>query len=435
MPTPDRGMPRSGACDVSIPRRRFEPSEQSTRTGEHVSHRTSITGASIAGATSADATSAGTRRGTRRLVALALPLAALLALVSPATAQSAPNPELVVMTRNLYLGSSLAPAVTIDPTAPDAEQRLVAAVAQIYGTALFTDFPTRAGALADEIAATRPDLIGLQEVSRWVADPVGNPAAAPPDQDFLALLLAALADRGLDYAVAGVSDNALIGPLPLIAPAAGCATITPTPAGPVPDCVLTFADRDVILVNESTPELQVGAARSGRYAVQQVLPTPGGPLSFDRGWVGVSGRLEGKTFRFVNTHLETEDFPAVQQAQAAEFLAGPARGGQTIAVGDFNSAADGSTTTSYAQLTAPQAFTDAWSVNGDDPGLTCCQDGTLTNPVSQLRSRIDLVLVRGPIRTVSAHVVGDAPFRAQTMPPRPIWASDHAGVVATLRLR
>jgi len=108
----------------------------------------------------------------------------------------------------------------------------------------------------------------------------------------------------------------------------------------------------------------VGQPRSGRYATQQVLATPAGPLSFDRGWVSVKGRYQGKSFRMVNTHLETEDSPDVQQAQAAEFLAGPARGGQVIATGDFNSAADGSTTTTtYAQLTAPPAFTDAWTVN------------------------------------------------------------------------
>ncbi|MGB8021849.1 MAG: hypothetical protein WCF04_11525 [Candidatus Nanopelagicales bacterium] len=69
----------------------------------------------------------------------------------------------------------------------------------------------------------------------------------------------------------------------------------------------------------------------------------------------MQARFQGKSFRFVNTHLETEDFAAVQQAQAAEFLSGPARGGQVIAVGDFNSAADGSSTTSYSQLTSPSA--------------------------------------------------------------------------------
>ncbi len=120
----------------------------------------------------------------------------------------------------------------------------------------------------------------------------------------------------------------------------------------------------------------------------------------------------------------------MQQAQAREFLAGPARGsGAVIATGDFNSAADGSTTTSYADLTRSW-FGDAWSVNPGDPGLTCCQNSTLTNPTSILRSRIDLVLTHGAVRPLSAEVVGDSPFQAQP----PFWASDHAGVVATVRL-
>lgn len=371
-------------------------------------------------------------RHPRRLrAALILPLAVLLALVSPlgtaGAAKSAPHPELTVMTRNLYLGSSLAPAIEAG-----SDEELVKAVAEIYGTSVFTDFPTRAGAIAAEVADTNPDLIGLQEVSKWTAaaTPLA-PGASPESFDFLELLLDALEDAGLSYSVAGVVDNALIGPLPLIAPGVGCLTITETPGGLVPDCVVTFADRDVILVNDDTAGLTVGSTRSGRYAAQQVLTTSAGPLSFDRGWVSVTGRYQGKSFRFVNTHLETEDFPAVQEAQAAEFLRGPAKGGQVIATGDFNSAADGSTTTSYAQLTAPQAFTDAWTVNANAPGLTCCQNSTLTNPTSQLKSRIDLILTRGPIRTLSAGVVGDAPFQATP----PLWASDHAGVVATVRIR
>jgi endonuclease/exonuclease/phosphatase family metal-dependent hydrolase len=359
----------------------------------------------------------------------------LLGSLVGAPAQAQPRPDLTVMTRNIYLGSSLAPATGIDPSDPNAGTAFVAAVAEIYGTMLFTDFPTRAGALADEIAANEPDLIGLQEVSDWTAVPVGAPSATPPSLDFLEILLATLDSRGLNYSVAGVSENAEIGPLPLISPPFGCNTITPIPGGLLPDCVVTFADRDVILVNDDTEGLRVGPARSGQYAAQAVLPTPAGPLSFDRGWVAVDGRYAGKLFRFVNTHLETEDFPSVQQAQAAEFLTGPARGGAVVAVGDFNSASDGSTTTSYAQLTAPPAFADAWSAVGVGDGLSCCQNSTLTNPVTEVATRIDLVLTRGPVRAVSADLVGDEPFRAQTMPPRPVWASDHAGVVADVRLR
>lgn len=376
----------------------------------------------------------GTVNRRRIHVWLILPLAALMALLSPAgVARSAPHPELTVMTRNLYLGSSLNPAIEAG-TLPD----LITAVAKMYGTVVFTDFPARAAAIADEIAATQPDLVGLQEVSNWIAAPTPlaeDPSANPPNYDFLTILQSALAAEGLNYSVAGVSNNALIGPLPLVAPTAGCPPrFTPTPDGPVPDCVVTFADRDVILVNDDTDRLTVGNPRSGRYATQQVLASPAGPLSFDRGWVSVQGRYQGKSFRMVNTHLETEDFPDIQQAQAAEFLAGPARGGQVIATGDFNSAADGSTTTSYAQLTAPPAFTDAWTVNHGDTGLSCCQNETLTNVTSTLRSRIDLILTRGPIRPLSAKIVGDTPFRTQVL-QGPIWASDHAGVVATVRIR
>ena len=373
---------------------------------------------------------------TRMRALLVVPLVAVLALVAPAaTAKPPAPPELTVMTRNIYLGSSLQPA--LEAGTPE---QLVEAVAQIYGTMVFTDFPKRASAIAKEIADTQPDLIGLQEVSNWIVTPAANPSALAPSYDFLEILMEALESEGLTYSVAGYVDNAQIGPAPLVAPGTGCESAEFTATGLVADCLVTFADRDVILVNNDTPGLTVGQARSGRYAAQQLLKTPVGVLSFDRGWVSVEGRYMGKSFKFVNTHLEVEDSPEVQQAQAAEFVSGPARGRQTIAVGDFNSAADGSTTNSYAQLTSPRAFTDAWTVNEGDSGLTCCRDSVLKGPVDlpplpsepyALTSRIDLILTRGPIRALSAETVGVQEF--QKVPP--LWASDHAGVVATVRIR
>ena len=352
-------------------------------------------------------------------------LVAAMALAVPtagSTAASAKDKrELSVMSQNLYLGSSLNPALEADTGA-----EFVQAVAQIYGTMVFTDFPTRAEAIADTIAAEQPDLIGLQEVSNWIA--VGLvPEADPPSFDFLVILQAELAARGLDYEVASVANNADIGPAPLVAPSFGCGVPAPAPA-----CVVTLQDRDVILVKADTESLSWSNPQSGSFAAQQTFQPPGvpAPVSFDRGWASVDGTYEDKKFRFVNTHLEVEGSPLVQQAQAHEFLAGPARGaGAVIAVGDFNSAADGSTTTSYADLTTSW-FRDAWSVNPGDPGVTCCQNSTLTNPTSILRSRIDLVLTHGAVRPRSAEVVGDSPFQAQP----PFWASDPAGVVATVRL-
>jgi endonuclease/exonuclease/phosphatase family metal-dependent hydrolase len=332
--------------------------------------------------------------------------------------------DLSVMTQNLYLGSSLAPALgASDPAA------FVGAVAQIYATVQFTNFPVRAEAIADQIQATDPDLIGLQEVTKWTTGGL-NP---PPGYDFLAILQSELVDRGLDYSVAAVANNANIGPAPL---ALGTCFTPPATI----TCTVQLQDRDVILVNDDTPGLTWSNPRSGHYTAQQVINSPVGPLSFDRGWASIDARLKRQPFRFVNTHLETEDFPAIQEAQTAEFLAGPGKGGTIIATGDFNSASDGSTTTSYAQLTSPGKFRDAWDENELGPGSTCCQEsntpplapGALTNPVSTLRTRIDLILSRGAARSDGdeAELVGDTPFQGAP----PFWSSDHAGVVAEVRL-
>jgi endonuclease/exonuclease/phosphatase family metal-dependent hydrolase len=371
----------------------------------------------------------------RLRIILATALTAALALATPAMAKTADEGhhhshhgkrELTVMTQNLYLGSSLTPAITA--TTPEA---FVQAVAEIYRTAIFTNFPARAEAIADTIAAEDPDLVGLQEVTRWIAQPtVAGPT--PPSFDFLAILQAELEERGLDYRVRAVSENADIGPAPLVAPAYGC--VAPT----VPDCVVTLQDRDVILVNDSTRHLKVRRSLSGDYVAQEVLTPPvGDPVSFGRGWAAIDAKYLGRKFRFVTTHLEVEDFAATQEAQGQEFLAGPSRvRGPVIATGDFNSAADQSTTstptTTYADLT-DRFYRDAWAINPGDPGASCCQTGTLTNPVSQLTIRIDLVLTHGAVRSRAAHLVGDTPIPGAVAPP--FWASDHAGVVASLRLR
>jgi endonuclease/exonuclease/phosphatase family metal-dependent hydrolase len=317
----------------------------------------------------------------------------------------------VVMTRNLYLGADLTGAV-----AAQTPQEFAIATTTIWGTVQFTNFPARAEALADEIGSAHPDLIGLQEVTDWVTVGPG----APPGIDFLAILQSALAGRGLHYDVAAVSNNANIGPAPII-----CDFTT----GALCTWGVVLQDRDVILVKHSRV-LHWSNPQNGNYATQQYFqpPIPGAaPISFNRGWASIDVCFQGKHFRFVDTHLETEDAPAVQEAQAAEFLAGPGSPkGNVIVTGDFNSAADGSTTSTYALLTSK--YRDAWNVHRDGPGLSCCQNETLTNYPSQLATRIDLVLMHGAIASRRAILVGATPFESTP----PLWASDHAGVVARL---
>ena len=96
----------------------------------------------------------GAELGAALVVSLSLPVE---------QASASERAEVTVMTQNLYLGSSLQPALAAETPA-----QFVGAVALIYSTMLFTDFPARAAALADTIAAEQPDIIGLQEVSNWV---------------------------------------------------------------------------------------------------------------------------------------------------------------------------------------------------------------------------------------------------------------------------
>lgn len=362
----------------------------------------------------------------RLALALITAMVAVLA-IAPAGASAKGNRDLTVMTQNLYLGSSLAPA--LEAQTPE---EFIEAVARIYATVQYTNFPARAEAIADEIQAKEPDLIGLQEVTKWTTEGL-NP---PPSYDFLEILQSDLAAHGLHYEAAVIAHNANIGPAPLVVSESSC----PVLEGPQFTCGVTLEDRDVILVNKDTPGLTWSNPQSGHYTAQQVIESPVGPLSFDRGWASIDARLNSQPFRFVDTHLETEESPAVQEAQAAEFLAGPGSGGTIIATGDFNSAADGSTTTSYAQLTAPGKFRDAWDEDQLGPGWSCCQEsntpplapGALNNPVSTLATRIDLILSRGAASSGGdeAELIGDAPFQAEP----PFWPSDHAGVVAEIQL-
>jgi endonuclease/exonuclease/phosphatase family metal-dependent hydrolase len=326
------------------------------------------------------------------------------------------------MTQNLYLGSSLDAALVPGITA----EQFVAAVAQIYGNVIATNFALRAATIADEVAANRPDLVGLQEVSNWIAVPT-HAGPMPLSFDFLKILQAALASRGLDYEAVAIAKHASIGPVPLVAPPLGCG-VTAT------DCAVTFQDRDVILRNKASSGLNVTAVKTGNFPTQATVSVLGQQLSFDRGWAYLDGTFGGSTFRFVTTHLEVgvpAAFGAVQEQQARELVAGPLKTLRpVILTGDLNSAADGSTTDSYF-IILKALFADAWWTNlrSRDPGSTCCQAELLDNQTSQLDSRIDFVLTRLALPTSARVVLGEIPN--STLPH---WASDHAGVVATVRL-
>lgn len=317
--------------------------------------------------------------------------------------------DVTVMTRNLYIGGDIFKLTTAAP------EEIPVVVAQLFGTVQVNDFRARAGALAAEIEAADPDLIGLQEVSLFrIQDPgdyllgTTTPNAEVVFIDYLEVLLDSLSARGLDYTVAAQVENADVE-----LPAAKSQT-------EFFDVRLT--DRDVILARSDVQTANPGAAT---YATLAPLPVGGQTIEFPRGYTWVSAMVDNVGFLFLNTHFEVSaggQLAAVQAAQAYELTGGFGTVSPLVMVGDFNTKPGDAP---YAILTA--GFEDAW-LSGD--GFTCCQPEVLLQS-GDLTERIDLVLFRGAIDVLSADRVGEDPADRTA---GGLWPSDHAGVVATLKI-
>jgi endonuclease/exonuclease/phosphatase family metal-dependent hydrolase len=309
------------------------------------------------------------------------------------------------MTRNLYMGVSLEP---LFGAPPELVPRLVA---RAWRTVQATDFATRAQALADEIAAKRPHLVGLQEAALWRIQSPGNgtgPDAEAVVYDFVAILVAELANRGLDYVV-------------LAQPTAFDVEL---PSSTGDDIRLT--DRDAVLLRVGGGISSVMNIQTGRFFTHLVVPVAGFDVPVYRTWIAVDVDILGRAFRFIDTHLE-RFHDLVQLLQAYELLDGPANTSlDVILVCDCNSRADGTGTATYPALIAA-GFADAWNL--PDPGDTCCQRERLHGK-STLVERIDLVLARGAFEVLDVDRVGEDPHDRF----RGLWPSDHAGVAATLRV-
>ncbi|MFY9264917.1 MAG: endonuclease/exonuclease/phosphatase family protein [Solirubrobacterales bacterium] len=350
-------------------------------------------------------------------------LLAVAATLAPAAiahgGPAAHQPKVKVMTRNMYFGADLTRSV-VAPTVPD----FLAANSEIWTNVLHSDIPARARLVAREIALTRPDLVGLQEVSQWLSGPVGDPAAATTVEfDQLASLRFWLAVYGAPYRVVKSQSEIEI----------------EAPAGAPYNKDFRLVDRDVILaplfgsrgVTMSNP---AGAQFAASLSLTNGI---GQPIDITRGWVSVDVKAKGRRFRFVNTHLESFH-PGIRAAQAGELVAaaGPVGSapGKAVLVGDINSGPEQTAPDNIAfGVLASAGIADTWlAVNPGDPGLTCCfgelvDDPSLAGPFDE---RIDHVLTKGGVGVTRSRLTGLDPANRTASG---LWPSDHAGVVTTLR--
>ena len=334
--------------------------------------------------------------------------------------------SVTVMTWNVYVGTNVDNVIAAsDP------QEIPFLVAEAFQTLLATNFTERAEAFVSEMERTKPHLVGLQEIStirvQSPSDLVLGGTQLPEDVlfDYLAILMDAVAARGLDYRVAAVVQDTDV-ELPMF-----------TGAGPLPFDDIRLTDFDVILVRG---DVAISDVVARNYAARFSVPTAGGG-SFDilRGFTAVSATVGQRTYRFVNTHLEP-DVQAVKDAQAAELIAEfENETHPVILVGDLNTRApEGITYNTFLGA----AYADAWDhrVGSDDEtGFTANHPDDLRSETVNLEKRIDFILVRNVaggsgrsvLGSVFATVVGD---ELADRTPSGLWPSDHAAVVARLVL-
>ena len=386
-------------------------------------------------------------RGLRIAAVVTVLCLALLISIAVSREYAYGDPRTVsVMTRNIYLGGNINRPIraAVDRTGREGILALGHANHELREVVTRTDFATRSRLLAAEIAAARPDLIGLQEVGLWRRGPmqldrVGRPDATQVDLDFLDMLLADLANSGARYEVVHVQQLSDVeAPAFTGDPYAGT-------AGSAADVRLT--DRDVILVR-SEAGLRIEASGGGAYQQRFQVELGDTIFPFVRGYAWADVALGSARIRFVNTHLESQS-AQLARAQAEELLNGPAGDMSlpTVIACDCNSnpaslAARSSVPigsgAAYRLITDGHGYTDLWlqQQGRDGPGNTAWLSELVNDETADFERRIDLVLARsappGQIVANRAEVTGDE--LGDRDPVSKLWPSDHAGVVVELRV-
>jgi endonuclease/exonuclease/phosphatase family metal-dependent hydrolase len=159
-------------------------------------------------------------------------------------------------------------------------------------------------------------------------------------------------------------------------------------------------------------------------------------VALTRGWVSASIAIGPRTYTVANTHLESGDAPGLDQlraAQATELAQALSGVGPIILMGDLNDVPG----SPMYQVLSGAGLTDAWPLlRGTAVGYTCCHLANLSNAVQQFTKRIDYVFVRdgreGETVTGVIRRMGSSATERFDGPAHPLWASDHAGLVARL---
>ncbi len=296
-----------------------------------------------------------------------------------------------------------------------------------------TNPPARADAIAAQIAAASPHLVGLQEVTQWRTGSgqqglealfTQNPALLTLEFDFLQLIQDALARRGQHYRLVLVANQF---DLPVL----------PTSSGEFVKATNRIA---MLARTDLDPaDFQVGNVQTGTYAAELVINPPFQlppfipvPIHAPRAWIAADVTFQGAQDRFFTTHLESVS-PLLRRAQAGQLRAIAGTTAQPVIIAmDSNAQAGPPPIEDTYRDFLNAGYTDAWTTtHPSDPGFTFGQAQFLNNSVSLLFQRIDLILLHGAVAAQGADVLGD---NLADRTAGGLWPSDHAAVAARLKV-
>lgn len=368
-----------------------------------------------------------------RKALIAVTAGAVLVPLGAGSAQAADN--VTVMTRNVFLGADLGPALRSTSVAD-----FTTAAGEIFRQVESTNFPQRAKGLAQEIQQRKPDLIGLQEVALWREGPVDlgaitsqKPTASKVYQDFLKILLKRINKGKVKYEVVKVQNE-----FDFEAPTDVDGNQSTGRFGADKDIRLTM--RDAILKKKGT-RVQVKDQRGAQYTKQNsfsVKVANAVTVTSVRGWLSTRAKVgKGPWFTFANTHLEAFDdrtqVPSIRAKQATEFAKAMSKvKGAVLTVGDYNSDFPGLVPGDEQAFLALRkaGFKDI----GTTTPLSCCiessDDLQTGGSIDEFDHRVDQIFTTTPKRVKKGKtwVTG----RTQSFG---FWHSDHAGVVGRYTIR
>lgn len=383
-------------------------------------------------------------------VILGLSAGILSLAINPAFASEEP---VVVMSRNLYLGSDVGVALEKIPNLPEAAQFM-------WNQVKKTNFAERKKILAKEIQSESPDVIGLQEATVWYCK--ANPWSKKVEvYNFTSELLQELDGKYVIAKKGGISalnPGYSIGPIPVLTKVRDPETFQRLFGQDSASC--GFQIGDALIIKSELLQYVNRVGNSEYEDIYKVVPTL---MEIQRGYTWMDIVLQGRNVRVVSTHLESlwDENEVPKAAIQAKQLVDDLKKTQSpiIVIGDFNSdprdprpsksmnpggqptesqkCPAGSSLCSAYKVMREAGYEDAGPDSSEAISFTWGTNALLTGADNKraeaamemgnqfgFTDRLDYIFLKNGLSVLTSRVIG-------TTPP---YGSDHAGIVAEINL-